>query len=728
MAPKDSALYQHAAYLRDLSPRVFSSADMAYARLQELEEILWSRGANLKARCVPGHPLGCELQNQLEQWNPILGQIHAQLGIRDCSGELFVAVVPSGEGGAFGPNCGEERAIILFHWLLVNHSCVTAIRVEEWGCLFFRLSEGLLVDGVAKCTRLRSLELCAERFPGQYEQLLNAVLLVPDLEEIICPAIHVVRDGRNINLLAKLIAKNAKLHRFVVERFIPRGWDPPGMSCISEALKTNAAISDLCLDVTVLKEEEYHPFCEGLKELRSLKSLHLVATRETSTLNLAAIAEVVEASKTLTALQLTDFYIETSDVWALTRSLSIAGTVEELAIVSCSGWSANETGVILTEPGYEDEYPGFCIPYHLCFHMVRTLTSLRKLRLPFPFFLKYKGRLFEALNTNRSIEEVRFDVGRQPFRVVRDTGNGWIIEIVGVCHPLYERVSEGARVRSFDMPAGETAVGAETLLHFTQICTLNELTTLSVGDICMSPTIQAEHAEVLAQFLRETKTLNEVEMNFYARRAQSHVLLDALRHNTSITVLVVECWCLCERTTGLLVDIVCSSKKIRAFTYNWASGEGPQKFFFMLAKAIQTNCTILSVKPCRSHAAARHLDRIEEVLARNKALPFRAAWFVTGRTVDKRGAEALELLGPDPVVVSKVREMLSMGEIEAEEATRRKLSDLDDMNAFMRAAGVVRESVVCDGRPSLDALPFFCWLHLRRYLRVADIVDQPGMR
>ncbi|KAK8767297.1 hypothetical protein V5799_005920 [Amblyomma americanum] len=281
---------------------------------------------------------------------------------------------------------------------------------------------------------------------------------------------------------------------------------------------------------------------------------------------------------------------------------------------------------------------------------------------------------------------------------------------------------EGERVRSVCLDIDDIA---EALRRFRQLLMCHDLTTLKVTRTCK---IEAEHAEVLAQFLRETRSLNEVEMNFEAKRAQSRVLLDALRDNTSITVLHVERWCRCERTAVLLVDIVCSSKKIRALTYNLLSEKTCLEFFCQLAKAIQTNCTLLSVEARWKHAEARHLDRIQEVLARNNALPFRAAWFVTGRTVDKRGAEALELLGPDPVVVSKVREMLSMGEIEAEDATRRKLYDLDDMNAFMRAAGVVRESVVCDCRHGLDALPFFCWLHLRRYLRVADVVDRPGMR
>ncbi|KAK8768674.1 hypothetical protein V5799_014861 [Amblyomma americanum] len=359
--------------------------------------------------------------------------------------------------------------------------------------------------------------------------------------------------------------------------------------------------------------------------------------------------------------------------------------------------------------------------------MVRTLTSLRKLRLPFYFFLDDKTVVIEALNKSRSMEEVRFDAGQESYRVVRDTGNGWMIETVADCHPLSERMSEGERVRSVYMPVVETEASAEMLRRFKQICMFHELTTLKVSNTYWLDAIKAEQAEVIAQFLRETKSLHEVEMIFYARRPQSRVLLDALRHNTSVTVLVVEYWCLSGHTAGLLVDIVCSSKTIRAFTYNLRSGKTPLVFFSMLANAIQANCTILSVKASRSLATARHMDRIQGVLARNYALPFRAAWFATGRTVDKRGAEALELLGPEPVVVSKVREMLSVGQYEAEDATRRKLYDLDDMNA-MRAAGVVRESVVCVCRPGLDALQFFCWLHLRQYLRVADVADQPETR
>ncbi|KAK8767298.1 hypothetical protein V5799_005921 [Amblyomma americanum] len=495
------------------------------------------------------------------------------------------------------------------------------------------------------------------------------------------------------------------------------------MSCVAAALRSNAAIRDLCLDVILLKKEENHPFCEALKVHQSLKSLHLIAWGGRSTLSVASVAEVVETLTALTSLQLTNFHADISEYWALVRSLSSVGIVQELAIVSCKFSISKETRVLSPGPGCEDDlHPGVSITDRLFLHMVRTLTSLLELRMPLSFTTDKKRLFFEALDKHGCIEEVHFGgVNEHPYRVIRDTGNRWVIERVGWHHLWSERMLEGERVRSVYLFEDDSV---ERLRRFSQLRMLQELTSLTVSRGRILCNMKAGDAEILAQFLRETRSLNEVKMDFYAKRAQSRVLLDAIRHNTSITVLVVENWCRCEQTAGLLVDIVCSSKRIRAFTYNLKC----TKTYLVLAKAMQTNFTLLSVSVRRNDAAARHLGRIQEVLARNNALPFRAAWFVTGRTVDKRGAEALELLGPDPVVVSEVREMLSVGEIEAEEATRRKLSDLDDMNAFMRAAGVVRESVVCDCSHGLDALPFFCWLHLRQYLRVADIVDRPEMR
>ncbi|KAH7961936.1 hypothetical protein HPB52_013617 [Rhipicephalus sanguineus] len=51
-----------------------------------------------------------------------------------------------------------------------------------------------------------------------------------------------------------------------------------------------------------------------------------------------------------------------------------------------------------------------------------------------------------------------------------------------------------------------------------------------------------------------------------------------------------------------------------------------------------------------------------------------------------------------------------------------------ELHGFMRIAGVVRHQVQCfertDGRVQLDSLNEYCWLHIRQYLKVADVRPQ----
>ncbi|KAL1483090.1 hypothetical protein MTO96_002160 [Rhipicephalus appendiculatus] len=115
------------------------------------------------------------------------------------------------------------------------------------------------------------------------------------------------------------------------------------------------------------------------------------------------------------------------------------------------------------------------------------------------------------------------------------------------------------------------------------------------------------------------------------------------------------------------------------------------------------------------------------------ALSVRASHYVMGVNVSKRCARALELVSNGQGVVRTVAGFASVDETTAAGLVQQALGRLADMTTFMKVAGVVRETLVCHtvsgedlrGGPrlQLDQLDADSWRHVRRYIRLADILD-----
>ncbi|KAK8785439.1 hypothetical protein V5799_008196 [Amblyomma americanum] len=366
--------------------------------------------------------------------------------------------------------------------------------------------------------------------------------------------------------------------------------------------------------------------------------------------------------------------------------------------------------------------------------MLHKLTSLRKLTFPVSSYPLEDQRAFlEALVVKDSIEEVRVQslnhCHLSEFRsLVSETGIGGRVKFCSV--PVEERRLDSDSYEAYGGGVRDRLHGiglGNVVYWFRQLSTLQSLTTM---DVWLRGAINAESAGLFGHYLRNTQVLNDLKMSFSACRDEALVLLDALSLNTSITALYVEGWCRTRRTARLLADVVSSSKNILAFAYYSKGRNASRTFFSAFAQRIDSNCTILSVNMFPRKREGKHWNRIQEVVTRNHTLLIHAARYVTGCMVmQKSGAEALELMSSNPMLVSKVEEMASLSENAAKVSIRSRLADLDDMDFFMSVAGVVKESVVCEetaeGRACLGALPYDCWLSLRRFLQVADVIDRP---
>ncbi|KAK8764685.1 hypothetical protein V5799_032702 [Amblyomma americanum] len=737
MAPKDWDLWMYSNFVYQLCPKLcgpvlFSSASEAYARLQEIKLILRNSGANFRAQCARGSRHACELPRQLKQWNRVLAAINVQLRERNTPGELEVIcfLVP---GDKPDSACRLQRAILLVRWLLVTHSCVTAIRVDEWGVLQCPAYFDLFCDCLRQSRRLRSLRLSVHHpKTSEHERPLAAMCDLRHLEEFASQILHVDDYSRDMSALCNVVARNAKSERLAVEQFIDESdmsdmWNMSGMSDIAPELTTNATITDLSIGVSCLKATEHDLFTQALKANTSLQSLRLVGSRRKHTLSVAAIARATEGLTALVNLELSHFLITTSEAWALALSVSHSGAVQQLALISCMPLFTYLVSVPRTG---DDSYKGAHWRIQPLVHMLLKATSLRKLTVCMNAYRVQDQRVFfEALAANDFIEEVNIQNPHKfpelcPLICETDTGSRVKIDTIRMDERSLESAPKGLHIRDVRLVLDGRVRPGEVQRCLAQLSTFNSVTSLSVHG---KGAIDAETAELLAQYLRKTRLLSDVTLNFFARHNESLVLLDALSDNTSITTLGVEHWCESVLTARILADIICSSKMIRALTYNLTSCNPSPAFFSALAKHIEGNCTLISVKSYRLKSLAKYWNFIQEVVACNSTLLVRAAQYVTGCAVEKSGAEALELLGSDHMLVAKVQEMASVDEKEANDAINSKLADLDDLDVFMSASGVVRERVVCqesaEGHLCLDTIPYDCWRILRRYLRVRHVVD-----
>ncbi|KAK8769138.1 hypothetical protein V5799_014397 [Amblyomma americanum] len=156
-------------------------------------------------------------------------------------------------------------------------------------------------------------------------------------------------------------------------------------------------------------------------------------------------------------------------------------------------------------------------------HLLRQATSLRKLTLSMSLFDKREQRLFfEALALSDVVEEVhiqdrRHCYSRDVCRAICETNTCSRVRIgtVGVNESSWESALKRLHIRGACIVVEATALPGVTYSCLAQLQVLDTLTTLSVN---IAADMGKESAELLAQYLQETRLLIEVTMSFFPCR------------------------------------------------------------------------------------------------------------------------------------------------------------------------------------------------------------------
>ncbi|XP_049273568.1 uncharacterized protein LOC125759206 [Rhipicephalus sanguineus] len=252
------------------------------------------------------------------------------------------------------------------------------------------------------------------------------------------------------------------------------------------------------------------------------------------------------------------------------------------------------------------------------------------------------------------------------------------------------------------------------------------------------PDVDEALSSDIAHYIETTSALKELHLTIWLRQLLPEAakigwaaILKSLRQNTSVNDLRVVTRFMSGPDIQLLADTLNSCQNVRRAHVRVGKPELAAAFVRRLRDGIECNYNLLrlTVDGCdlSRSGVSKEWFAIWDITRRNSDLVARAAKYLNGTLVDRYGAEALERIGKHPSLQQEVAHLLSMSEVEAATLLRTELKDMQSLDGFMRASGVVKDRVSCekreDGHLRLDDLNEDCWSLVRRHLQVRDVKD-----
>ncbi|KAL3178822.1 hypothetical protein MRX96_009494 [Rhipicephalus microplus] len=361
--------------------------------------------------------------------------------------------------------------------------------------------------------------------------------------------------------------------------------------------------------------------------------------------------------------------------------------------------------------------------------------------------------LVEAVASHVSLKEVNFDVSERKdahdiYRAVRDSGAQDRFHLRAQCIlPENEDENEDESLHFFPDSAvafmevtGPSGVSVDSQVFNGSAQLLTTLTSqpscshVNSLSLFLTPELlNVTESSVIAEYLRSTTTLRDLELRFNDIRVARvacevrRELIQALSVNKGVRRLGVYGSRSDEHEVRLLADTLLSSRTLYYVTYCPLSSESVIQLVRILTPNLLTNYTLVSIKTHSCFLPGSDWLPISYVLHRNCGLVKRALDFVRGAK-HKYCAEAAELVQFNPRLVEKVQELIAVDENEAAFLIKARLMKTTELNDFMRLAGVVKHGVTChsrdDGKKQLVDIGRDCWLYIRQYLKLSDVLNE----
>uniref|UniRef100_A0A224YUR1 Nlr family card domain protein n=1 Tax=Rhipicephalus zambeziensis TaxID=60191 RepID=A0A224YUR1_9ACAR len=474
-----------------------------------------------------------------------------------------------------------------------------------------------------------------------------------------------------------------------------------------------------------------------MRRNRTLRTLNLTSEGVRSFNLVRPMVQTLLSNRCITELTISWLTLTDEDVDLINQLLSRNRTLTRFNLIECK-WDKAQR-----QNGTDGEHRtgnSVGVPSRIDSFLVALSKNktLQELSLTPSWFNTNECRsLFETVSSHASLKKVKLEVCEREdaveiYRALRETGAQDRF-FLGTHRALRE--NEVALTQS-NKPSG---VGVDEYVFYGYAQLLATLTlqpshshVTSLWLLLERDLLNPQVSSVIAQYIAGTKTLRDLKLRFrdadfgdVVHDARRELVL-ALSVNASVRKLEVRGSWSEEAEIRLLADTVLCSRALCHVSFNPDERESAVSLVRMLSPTIAGNYTLLSMRPEDHVPYSDRWFRVNNVTRRNCALVTRAAHFVTG-TKEKYCAAAVELVHYNPGLVEKVQELASVDEMKAASLIKASLKKISELDAFMRLAGVVKYGVTChsrdDGKKQLVDIGRDCWLHLRQFIKLDDILN-----
>ncbi|KAL1436059.1 hypothetical protein MTO96_010815 [Rhipicephalus appendiculatus] len=682
--------------------------------------------------CTSGEGRLCDIFRELPLWNEFFW--HVCLQLTELSPGQLSLIETYDMTVPYGITEQKQQAAALLYHLLTLHRCIVSVKLNDH---IIRKHDQLICDALRQSSSLTKLDMGGYGYVGMTASY-RLVAVLPHLTQLRELELGILRFGyASTKRLSEFLASTRSLKTLnMAQQYF--NWDHAFY--VGGGLKQNVTITTLSLNKSAVDDfwssrDDIFAYFHEASTLRTLSVTGFCRNYDKFSLTV----ESMFLNSTISELNLIDFRMNIGDVQLITTLLIENGTLRSLNFVTCvykpSPEYEADNSVIYTENfGYVSSR---IYPWLVALTKNKTLEELT---LSLSWYEAHEWWSFlKALASNASLQKI--NVSRVPtredvteiFRAMRETG---VQErfFVGAHHDFEDTVVTLTECKQLScieidstiLPRFEPLLTASCLMqpcsHMTSLCLVLKTGLL---DVTVS--------SLITQCITGAMALRELELTFLhygpllnPDHTMQRALVQALSVNKTIRSLYIWGLRFDETETQMLADTLQSSRTLCEFSFFPRDDESTVSFLRQLSPIVSSNYTLLGLHLTERFDLGGEFFTVAEVVRRNNVLVTRATHFVKG-TMHKYCAEAFELVHSTPGLLASVQNSASVDENQAALKIRKSLNNVSEIDVFMKVAGVVKVSVEChprdDGKIQLVDLNRDCWLHIRRYLMVSDILD-----
>ncbi|KAH7950357.1 hypothetical protein HPB49_023012 [Dermacentor silvarum] len=701
--------------------------DVGLADIEGMKGFFSGEAIDHDSPCTATEDRTCQIARHLTVWNEVLSQ--AKLELRESARTRAGMTVASIDCPYVRDHSLDtlHRVATLLHCLVKKHHCVTHLDVTM-GRL--NLYDELLCDALRGNQFIETLKL-RDSIKWGLSPHRNFCAVVPtlrNLKHFECTSEAECRQSF-LDAVTSLLLTTKSLTSLHVPNLNMKRSEAKAFLTATTAC---SSLRELSLNFEVVAsapEEICATFAEYLKSSTALTTLNFVGKGYLYCTSMQLILRGLVENRTIAKLDFRTAFVAQQCVEAVTAIFAKNRTLRSVHIV----------------PDCPSSYSYF---YHMGYFIwngwLTSLTqneTLQELTLPFYIWRPEQWALFfRALSTKQNLKHVIIGGGvtrtvalQEVCEALRESGAEEKVVFgpqLGVS--CYRHDFHFLRYRCFrDVVASQGDGGTDApplgrLLH--QLCSLNHVTSLTVS---IDPgTYTEDLSSALTDYVGTTTTLKKLRL--ISESAASTLnetdlawtsVVESLSRNSSLAELGVSATCMSKDDSERMADAVKHSENIRRFSVSVQKGWHMTAFVSRLSEGISGNYSLLRAE----FPGYMNKDSfaVWDTARRNSSLVARASQFLAGAHPDNgwRWSESCGTV----LCWRNLPKSSPSAKDEAAAALRDEVGSFEGMHDFMRLAGVVKERVTChhreDGRKQLDDLNEHCWIAIRRYIVLGDVVD-----